>query len=364
MTEEGKKYAGLIVLGVLIFIVFLLITGVKFSEIYGIFIYSRKEYYILAIIADIGFMGFYATAWYFLVKIVLKKIRYRDAVIATLIGWFGDMVIPAAFITGELIRLYYLKRIYGLEFSKGIATVIVHRLLSAVAFVSYITLGALYIFLKYQKISRDIFIQVAFFAFLGILVALFGLLIILKIELFEKWGIKFFDYVSKNLRKFKLERYRKHIEDGLYSFRLSVDLIKENSINVAIGFLFLMTQWTCGILVPYIFFMSVKHPVSFWILALAFPIYGVIDNMPIGIPVMAGIFETFMVSTFILLGISKEIAVAVTLLTRSILVVFEAIFTGAITFIYAPKIFGEIEIKTVKQKLMEIRTSIIEKDRR
>ena len=360
MTDEGKKYAGLIALGVLIFIAFLLITGVKFGEICGIFIYSKKEYYMLAIVADMGFMGFYATAWYFLVKIVLKKMKYKDAVIATLIGWFGDMVIPAAFITGELIRLYYLKKVYGLEFSKGIATVIVHRFLSAVAFVSYITLGALYLFLKHQKISKDIFIQIAFFAFLGILVVLFGLLIILKIELFEKWGIKFFDHISRNLRRFKLERYRRHIEDGLSSFRLSVDLIRENSINVAIGFLFLMIQWTCGILVPYIFFISVEHPVSFWVLALAFPIYGVIDNMPIGIPVMAGIFETFMVSTFILLGISKEIAVAVTLLTRSILVVFEAIFAGTVTFVYAPKIFGEIEIRSVKQKLMEIRSNIIE----
>jgi len=330
------------------FIMFIIRIDVK--RALSIFASSKKEYFLIAIIFDVGFMVFYALAWYCLVRIISGEVKLSDAVLVMLISWFGDMLIPAAFITGEAIRLAFLKRRYGIDLSKAAATVVVHRLLSTIAFVLFIFLGAAYLIINGYRIIADVLLHAIFFALLAASLAVLCTLVIFKIEVFEKLSVRLFDRVIKLLKRKHLEKYRQHIEESLESFKLSMDMIKRKRLNVVLSFVNLIIQWICGIMIPYTFFRSVKYPVSFWLLAMAYPMYGVIDNIPFGVPANAGFLDAAMVSTFVLLGIDKETAAVVTGLTRVIIVIFEAILTGAITVLFGPKLFN-ISLSKLKELL-------------
>ncbi|RLE81401.1 MAG: hypothetical protein DRJ36_01350, partial [Thermoprotei archaeon] len=128
--------------------------------------------------------------------------------------------------------------------------------------------------------------------------------------------------------------YSGDVLSGVESFKNSILLVKANINLILLSFFLLMVQWACGIMVPYNVFHSLNCNVGFWLLSLAYPLYGVIDNIPLGIPVNAGLLDTAMITTFILLGIEKNTAVAATLVTRFITVVFEAILTSSISLTF------------------------------
>ena len=346
MSNDKPKYkalelALLFIAAVSFFIIFLvLILRVDLYEALRIFTSSRKDYFALAIGWDLGFMFFYGVAWYFLVRIISDKVSLKESVIIVIISWFGDMVIPAAFITGEIIRLVFLKRRYNINMSEAAATVVVHRLLSITAFVLFIMLGTSYLILNGYNIKVNVFLQIILFVILALSLAFLCFIIIIRAELFEKVVLKVFNFITKTLKRKYLEKYSEHLERSLNAFKSSMSLIKKKRINVILSFICLIIQWICGIMIPYTFFRSVNYPVSFWVLAMAYPMYGVIDNIPVGIPANAGILDAAMVSTFVLLGINKEVATAVTSLTRFVIVIFEAIFTGTITFIFGPRLLN------------------------
>jgi len=338
-------------LAIVFFICFVMfIIRIDIERTLFIFASSEKRYFLIAIGFDIGFMVFYALAWYCLVRIISNEVKLHEAILVMMISWFGDMLIPAAFITGEAIRLAFLKRRYGIDLSKAAATVVVHRLLSTVAFVLFIFLGAAYLIVNGYKIIADVLLHAILFALLAVSLAILCSIVIFRIEVFESFSVKLFDKIIKLLKRRHLEKYRQHIEESLESFRLSMDMIKKKRLNVVLSFVNLIIQWICGIMIPYTFFRSVRYSVSFWLLAMAYPMYGVIDNIPFGVPANAGFLDAAMVSTFVLLGIDKEIATVVTWLTRMIIVVFEFILTGSITVIFGPKLFN-ISLSKLKELL-------------
>lgn len=350
-VPQVLKFIVPLTLAIVFFICFVMfVIRIDIKRTLSILTSSRKEYFLIAIMLDIGFMVFYALAWYCLVRIISSDVKLNDAVLVMMISWFGDMLIPAAFITGEAIRLAFLKRRYKIDLSKAAATIVVHRLLSTIAFVLFILLGAAYLVLNGYKVIADVLLHAIFFALLAASLAVLCTLVIFKIEAFEKLSVRLFDKVIKLLRRKHLEKYRQHIEESLESFKLSMDMIKRKRLNVVLSFMNLIIQWICGIMIPYVFFRSVEYSVSFWLLAMAYPMYGVIDNIPFGVPANAGFLDAAMVSTFVLLGVDKDAATVVTVLTRVIIVIFEFILTGAITVLFGPKLFN-ISLSKLKELL-------------
>jgi len=128
------------------------------------------------------------------------------------------------------------------------------------------------------------------------------------------------------------------ITGGVLGFETSMKLMRAQGQNIPLSFLFLVLQWFFQVLIPYSFLIGVsstlQQPVNywtfFWLISVAFPIFGLVNLIPIGIPGMVGILDSAMAGTFILLGITPEAAIATTLLTRIVLVVFELSVCGAV----------------------------------
>jgi len=344
----------LIVIGVLVFIAYIFLIGVDVNKLFSVLRKSSSMYYFLAVIIDVGFIFFYGLAWFFLVKCICREIKLKDAILIVIIGWFGDMLIPAAFMTGEALRLYLLKKLYNIDYSRGLATVVVHRVLSAIAFAMFVSTGLIFLIEGRKILSSDIIKRGIFAISLAVIVIIVGLLLVFRIDLIERYSIKAFDYLGRSFRRIRLQKYQEKVLSLIKSYRESMILLREKTSNIFLGFLFLIIQWCLGVSIPYVFFIAVGHKMSFWALATAYPIYGLADNLPIGIPANAGVLDIAMTSMFILLGVPKEVAVTVTVLTRSIIVLFEAIFTGTITVIYSSKFFEDFNLEFLKNLTQKI----------
>lgn len=344
----------LILIGITIFILYIVFLGVNVKELMRITFSSNPLYYMLALVLDTSFIVFYALAWYSIVKAICQEIRIKDAVMIVMVGWFGDMLIPTAFVTGEALRLYLLRKLYGVEYSKTFVTVVVHRLLSAIAFTIFVALGIIFLIEGGVLLSSDVVKQALFAVVLASIVIVLGLLVLFRTDVAGKIGLVMFNYLAKSLEKFRLERYRGKVLSVIRTYENSVDIIMEQPIRIFLGFIAMMIQWSIGVSIPYIFFRSVGYHMSFWALAAAYPIYGLADNLPIAVPANAGVLDVAMTSMFILLGAPKEIAATVTILTRSIIVLFEAILTGAVTALVASRFLGEFNIEFLKSLTKEL----------
>src|SRR5207245_9699756 len=121
------------------------------------------------------------------------------------------------------------------------------------------------------------------------------------------------------------------VTGGVMGFETSMKLIPARGRNILFSFLFLGFQWFFQVLIPYSFLIAISSTLQqptnywtfFWLISVAFPIFGLVNLIPIGIPGMVGILDSAMAGTFILLGITPEVAIDTTLLTRIVLVVFE-----------------------------------------
>jgi len=335
IPKIGKKAMLLLIaVGIILYISFLLVLNINIGKVISLISRARIEYVTLALLFDTSFILFYAFAWYFIVRIFIPDLRLRDSLLAVIMGWLGDMIIPAAFITGEIIRLYYIGKKYKSKYGTLATTIVIHRLLSVIAFVFFIFTGAILLTFQQVVVASNIFREMILFAILSIVAVLLIVYVIFVPERLNKTLIIAAKYVSKALAKMGLSKYSYDILSGFKSFHESIIQARSNMKPIAVSLLLLLIQWVFGILVPYNIFKALGHDVSFWLLSLAYPLYGVADNIPIGIPVNAGVLDTAMITTFILLGIDKNLAVSATVLTRFITVCYEAFLTGVISLLF------------------------------
>ena len=346
----------MLLFGLFLFLIFLIAIGVDLNKLWSLLLQSRKNYIMAAIAVDVLYIVTYGFAWYFILRTVAPEVRVLDALLIVFAGWFSDMLVPAAFFTGEVVRLYLLKKLYDIEYSRSAATIVIHRLLSAIAFAIFVGFGAAA--LAETGGATGILPQASIALGLAFLAITGGLLFIYKAEyVIEKTS----NYLRRK-RENRVIRYLLSkgidIASSLENFAKSIDVIQEKKGSIMIAFIFLLMQWGLGVTVPYMIFKALGFNMSFYALALAYPIYGLADNVPIGIPVNAGVLDAAMISMFVLLGAPKEIAVSATIVTRSITVLFEALLTGTITVIFVPRVISEEDWKHVKNLIRGVVSQI------
>ena len=339
-----RRQAILAVAGIALFCIFLLALGIDPATLAETVSKIDPRYVPLALAVDVGFILSFALAWFFLVKAICPEAKLKEVVATAIMSWFGDMLVPAAFVTGEAVRLLLLKELYGLEVSKAAAAAVVHRLLSALAFALFICTGILMSTASGRHVSREILDQGLLVVALASAAIVLGVLVLANVERVERVSAEIARRLERASGRMRRARLEERVGRFFASFKQALELMKSDKKAVFMCFAAMLVQWTLGASIPYVFFLSLGEPVSFWLLAIAFPIYGLVDNIPVGIPANAGVLDVAMASTFILLGISKEAATVATILTRTVTVLFEFAFTGLTTLVCAPRLLkGGVE---------------------
>jgi uncharacterized protein (TIRG00374 family) len=251
-----------------------------------------------------------------------------------MISIFGDILIPTGSVTGEALRISFANREFDLPYPEGVATVIVHRVLNVFASATVLTLSGAVLIAQGDLGSRLRFDILVLLVLVLIPVAA-GVTILVRPSTASRIVV----HLTSMFAQYKVTaQLVRRITGGLNDFEKSIALIRNRTRELPKAFLLLLSQVFSQILVPYTFLIAVSmnqnqtlnYWTTFWLVALAFPIFGLVNLVPIGIPGMLGVLDTAMAGTFILLGFAPEVAIVTTLLTRGVTLLFELGLTGTV----------------------------------
>jgi uncharacterized protein (TIRG00374 family) len=289
---------------------------------------------VLVLLFDVVNIIFYGTAWYFLVHTLHPKVPLAKCVQGVMISIFGDILVPTASVTGEALRVNFANREFGLPYPEGIATILVHRVLNGLASGTILAIGAAVLVLG-GELSARLRLYILILLILVMIPSLLGITMLFRPGIGSRIVLRLMGgFANRQLTAGLVHR----ITGGVLGFETSMKLIRARGRNILFSFLFLGFQWFFQVLIPYAFLIAIssalQQPINywtfFWLISVAFPIFGLVNLIPIGIPGMVGILDSAMAGTFILLGITPEVAIATTLLTRIVIVVFELSVCGAV----------------------------------
>jgi len=242
--------------------------------------------------------------------------------------------VPTASVTGEALRVTFANREFGLPYPEGIATVLVQRVLNGLASGTILGIGAAVLVLE-GELSPSLRVYIFLLLIFVMVPSLLGIAVLLHPGIGSRIVLRLIGRFANRPRTAGLVQ---RITGGIISFERSIKLIRARSQGIPLAFLFLIFQWFFQVLIPYAFLIGVsltlQLPINywtfFWLVSVAFPRFGLVTLMPIGIPGMIGILDSAMAGTFVLLGFTPVVAIATTLLTRLVLVVFELTVCGAV----------------------------------
>ena len=295
----------------LFFLFFLVYIGVSFSRVFELMLSVKIPYLFLSLIADIVFILFYVFSTYFLFCTYLK-FRFSDIFKASIFAWFTNTLLPFGFITGDLVRIAYLRKKYKLNFFPLIFLTFFHRLLSFYAF---------FLIFSFSFLYTASYFHVSFFAFKRefSLLLILATLVTISLLLLRKKTI------FKILHHF-LKRRKKEIEN-LYAL-----LTKKRNFLI-LSFILIFLHMISGVFIPYFIFLSLSYYFDFLLLTFSYSLYGIADNLPLLVPANIGLLDTAMIASFVFLGVDKNIATTATLIIRSVTIIFELLFAGLISYI-------------------------------
>jgi len=330
--------------------VFFTVFGIGFLAAYiyvfnigallGMFSEANLTLCLLAFLESVFFMLLYAVGWYVVLKGLNTPVRFNQCLAVSLVSIFGDILIPTGSLTGEAFRLFLARSKMGIETGKATLSIIVHRLLNAVAFIVLLAFAVL----TYAQLTMGSTpLQAGYAVMIG------GSIIICVLGFYVSFNVK---RVSPLI--FRLTRLIDRLKGGntltnaalklVDSFDQGARIIFRKRRMLFLALIVLFFQWFTGILIPFTVFYAIGYQVEFYVVAAAYPLYGLITLIPVGIPAMMGVLEFAMTSTFMAFGIPQAPASLATILTRIVTVWFTVIVTGIFTVYYASDLLSTIKL--------------------
>ena len=120
---------------------------------------------------------------------------------------------------------------------------------------------------------------------------------------------------------FFIDELGKIKEDALritQSFHDSMKEFKRGPSALISSFCYLAITWVFSLSIPYLVFLSLRHPVSWSVILITSAIVLAVKSIPIGIPFEVGLPEITMTTLYTSLGVPAGIAATATILSRLI----------------------------------------------
>lgn len=276
---------------------------------------------LIAIIINTIALFFSILTWHSAMLSVNAKVPFSESAKATLISIFGDMMIPTGSIAGESMRLLYLRRKEKLGWDDLVIVFTIHRIVSIIMFLAFMATGTIILPTGIPLIGKWVIVS---------------LLIIATLMSIMLWKLDYAELLISPilhlLQNVKIIKEPENIERKALRFitdmKKGVSAISRRKRYVVLMMIATSSQWLLAAGVQYFIFKSLGYTINFSILAIVYPIYMSLTLMPIGIPAGLGVVETGMTLTFMSVGISRETAVAGTLLARAVILLYDIIVSG------------------------------------
>ncbi len=324
------------------------IYDVNFAELYTVL--TSIDVYDIAYIAVFELLYFLSNSIAFWILCRRRfGLTFAEGVGASMLAWLVDILIPLAFIEGDIARMLFLKT-KG-DWSSAVGYTLLFRFLSNVTFTVFIvvtTLASINVLILYEQYYLLYVIVIA----LLILTAFLLAMLIYDTERVKRLTIRVIRrFAGKHVFIDKLERDVIRFLDSMHD---SLREAHESSVVIWGTVAFLFLQWISGILTPFFSLQAVGVYVNPIFIAPGYSILTVFSLASVGLPFMVGSVDAALITLYLLLGVPKERALAATIIGRSITITTSIAVIYPIGIYYARRVLSVNNLNDLKATLEKI----------
>jgi len=271
----------------------------------------------MAVITYIGGVLTWALRWHVLIESLNLNVRFKDTFVALFVGILFNNITPGARGGGEAFRMYYLTKRSNSTYGKMLATITADRILDLVPVMVMILLSTFYTYTMgvYSLFTLLLILDILLMTLTGI-----ATVIITSERRMRRITFGIFNFLARlvpsKVKKHE-EKFNQLVDVNIPHFTDGLKLVARDrrAFVISLGYSFL--TWFFVILRNYFVFISLGQPVSFtsvMIVQMIATAVGLISIIPGG----AGLIEATSAGSFVLLGLTREMAVTASILDRAI----------------------------------------------
>jgi len=250
----------------------------------------------------------------------------------------------------EATRVYLSSRESksNMKVGEGAATVVMHKILFTVGFVSLTLLSMVMLILKNPafgtSFSRIYVILVA--TLLGLIAVSYLASNITKLTGISKRLVTRLDPLVQRMSKGQKGSVNHSIEDTLKKFDEAFGRMSRHRRLLVASFGTIIGYWVSGVMIMYLVFRSLNYEISFWAIVLTIAVGEFIQMTPVLIPGMLGVLETVLTAVLASFGVPLTLAATATIVLRITTFWVNIPITGASAAYYGAKYLMRNVMKT------------------
>jgi len=329
-------FVGSLGIGIALLTVFLSFVG--FNTIIETVRTVDMRLLFIAFLLDMAGLLLYGTCWHVLLRAAGLKMRFRSSVSIALAGIFACYITPSGFFM-DASRVLLASKECDIPIGDGAATVILHKVVFTLGFVSFALVGTTMLFFSHG-FPYPLAINIVAFAIL-IIAGIAGLvLLVAKSHRLEHRIPDIADRGRRLLRR-AVGKYYPLVASSLGSSardfkRTFMKLFRHPGAMLA-SYAVALGYWTTSVLIFYVVFVALGYNVSVWVIMLTISIGDFVQMTPIAIPGMLGILEVVTTTVLVMFGVPLNVAASATVLARVATFWFDLPITGAAASYYGAK---------------------------
>jgi len=282
---------------------------------------ANPLYVALACLFDFASIAFFAFAWVAAAKATGVEIGFIDGFVASVLGLMADKLVASASVSGELVRLAYVRSKRNAGYAEFLATIVVHRFLYNVAFI--LLLAAASVDIAARGVLPQAVSIVTAMAILSTLIASYVLLRPESLKGVSRRLARYADRLVARLYNVHSLSLGERVDSFVEAVAMSVRGAWGRKGYMILATVLMLFQWLAGALELNVLFTAVGYDVDFWVVLLSFPLHCYLTALPVGIPAALGVTEVGTLVILSALGVERSAAMAVTILVRFVEVWFE-----------------------------------------
>lgn len=294
-----------LVVGLALFIGVIVYIGI--DEIIAAF--KSFSWWIIAVTIVLGFVQLFITIfrWKLILHAQGDKVPFKKLIAPKFVGYAISFLTPGLYVGGEPARAYVLKKVAGVSYSRGFASIIVDKILDFTYPIPFLIAALIYAMFKYDIPWGVVSVFLA---------ALFGLIVILTLFYIQTYrGKGFFSSLLKLIHLHRFKKIQKWIDKMIYFEKLIITFFNHRKEIFIKGLLISFMGGIVILLQFVIILYSLGVAANFWqiIIMMVFMILSFL----LPIPASLGSLETGQVVVFSALKHTASAGVAFTLILRT-----------------------------------------------
>lgn len=319
----ARRTIPFLLIGLLIFVAYLYFF-IGIPEMLTVMQRVNLFYYLLAVAILILNMLVSSLIWQYFLRPLSVNAPLKKTFLITWIGAFVDLLVPAESISGDASKVYLMSKESGENTGKVVASVVSHRILSMIITLGTLIISSLSLLILQYELNSLVSILIVLVAIGTVVSLILIVLLCIREQLTRKLIdllLRFSVFISRG--RLDIANLRFKAKKALDAFHQSIEVLRRNPRNLVQPAILSIISWLLGVLLSFIVYISLGHPVSFVPITIVYSITCTLQNIPMGVPGEVGFVEVVMTNLYGLLGVPYDISAAATVLIRFLTVWFK-----------------------------------------